>query len=241
MQDQVNAAHASRGRVPRIKGKLTGQSRRCDPNTSGRFGPSSRSSSDRRFVQTQTLAPQQKCTAAKTHHSNRDAACADGDTAPNPVHRGLGHTFCRTGEEFLAALLPRCFEFGRWDVPVRPAFFRNGTQVLAEIFHGGPTEEPIAVVDLMNGETGLAVAVGQSFEEGVPAEKACWRRSRAPCIPQTSLGDALAANAWSIASTGVAPMPALSRTAGASPGRSVNAPRAALVSTTSPTCSFPSM
>jgi hypothetical protein len=58
-------------------------------------------------------------------------------------------------EEFLAALLPRRFEFGRCDVPVRPAFFGNGAQILAEIFHGGPTEEPIAVVDLINDKTGL--------------------------------------------------------------------------------------
>jgi len=41
-------------------------------------------------------------------------------------------------EEFLAALLPRRFKFGRCDVPVRTAFFGNGTQVLAEIFHSGP-------------------------------------------------------------------------------------------------------
>ena len=30
-------------------------------------------------------------------------------------------------EEFLAALLPRRSEFGRCDVPVRPAFLGNGT------------------------------------------------------------------------------------------------------------------
>ena len=53
--------------------------------------------------------------------------------------------------------------------------------------------------------------------------------------------DASAANAWSIASTGVAPMPALSNTTEASPGRSVKLPRAALVSTRSPACSFSSM
>jgi hypothetical protein len=52
-------------------------------------------------------------------------------------------------EEFLPALPPRRFEFGRCNVPVRPAFFGNGAQILAEIFHGGPTEEPIAVVDLI--------------------------------------------------------------------------------------------
>ena len=58
-------------------------------------------------------------------------------------------------EEFLAALLPRRFEFGCCDVPVRPTFFGNGAQILAEIFHGGPTEEPVAVVDHINDKTGL--------------------------------------------------------------------------------------
>jgi hypothetical protein len=50
-------------------------------------------------------------------------------------------------KEFPAALLPRFFELGRRDVPVRPTFPGQGTQVLAEIFHGGPAEEPVAVVD----------------------------------------------------------------------------------------------
>src|SRR5215467_3889367 len=58
-------------------------------------------------------------------------------------------------EEFLAALLPRRLEFGRCDVPVRPAFLGNGTQVLPEIFQRGPPEEPVAVVDLINDKTGL--------------------------------------------------------------------------------------
>src|SRR5580700_2767583 len=58
-------------------------------------------------------------------------------------------------KEFLAALLPRRFEFRRCDVPVRPAFPGNGTQVLAEIFHSRPTEEPVAVVDLVNNKTRL--------------------------------------------------------------------------------------
>jgi hypothetical protein len=49
-------------------------------------------------------------------------------------------------EEFLAALLPRLFGLGRCDVPVRPTFPGQGTQVLAEIFHSGPAEEPVAVV-----------------------------------------------------------------------------------------------
>ena len=52
-------------------------------------------------------------------------------------------------EEFLAALLPRRFEFGRRDVPVRPAFLEDRTQVLAEFFQSGPPEEPVAHVDLI--------------------------------------------------------------------------------------------
>jgi hypothetical protein len=48
-------------------------------------------------------------------------------------------------EEFLAALLPRRFEFRRRDVPVR----------LAEIFKSGPIEKPVAVVNLVNDKTGL--------------------------------------------------------------------------------------
>src|ERR1700692_1316869 len=47
-------------------------------------------------------------------------------------------------KEFLAALLPCRFEFGRCDVTVHPTFPGHGTQVLAEIFHSGPAEEPVA-------------------------------------------------------------------------------------------------
>jgi hypothetical protein len=57
-------------------------------------------------------------------------------------------------EEFLAALLPCRFEFGRCNVPVRPASLGNGTQLLVEIFECGPAEEPVAVVDLVNNQTG---------------------------------------------------------------------------------------
>ena len=58
-------------------------------------------------------------------------------------------------EEFLAALLPRSLELRGRDVPVRPAFPGNGAQILAEVFHSGTAEEPVAVVDLVNDETGL--------------------------------------------------------------------------------------
>src|SRR5215213_469188 len=63
---------------------------------------------------------------------------------------GLDVCFAVRVEEFLAALLPRRFEFGRCDVPVRPAFPGHGTQVLAEFFQSGPGEEPVAHVDLIN-------------------------------------------------------------------------------------------
>ena len=58
-------------------------------------------------------------------------------------------------EEFFAALLPRPSKFGSCDVPVRPAFLRNGAQVLAEIFQSGPAEEPVAVINLINDQAGL--------------------------------------------------------------------------------------
>src|SRR3984893_7734797 len=58
-------------------------------------------------------------------------------------------------EQFLAALLPRRFEFGRCDVPVRPALSNYGAEVLPELLHSGPAEEPVAVVDLVDDKTGL--------------------------------------------------------------------------------------
>src|SRR5215469_7828098 len=58
-------------------------------------------------------------------------------------------------EEFFAALLPRRFEFGRCDVPVRPAFLGYGTEVLAKFFQRRPAEKPVAVVNLINDQTGL--------------------------------------------------------------------------------------
>src|SRR5262249_40174844 len=58
-------------------------------------------------------------------------------------------------EEFLASLLPRRFELGRCDVPVRPAFLGYGTEVLPGFLQGGPAEEPVAVVDLINDKAGL--------------------------------------------------------------------------------------
>jgi hypothetical protein len=53
-------------------------------------------------------------------------------------------------------LRPCChasLELGRCDVPVRPAFFENGTQVLAELLQSRPPKEPIAVVDFVNDKT----------------------------------------------------------------------------------------
>jgi hypothetical protein len=47
-------------------------------------------------------------------------------------------------------LLPRRLEFRRGDVPVRPAFPENGAKILSEFLDGGPAEEPVTVVDLVN-------------------------------------------------------------------------------------------
>src|SRR5262245_59815883 len=58
-------------------------------------------------------------------------------------------------EEFLAALLPRRFEFGRCDIPVRTALFQNSTKILAEIFNRRSAEEPVAHVNLKYDEAGL--------------------------------------------------------------------------------------
>src|SRR3984893_6005983 len=58
-------------------------------------------------------------------------------------------------EQILAALLPRHFEFGRCDVPGRPALSDYGAEVLAELLQSGPAEEPVAVVDLVDDKTGL--------------------------------------------------------------------------------------
>jgi hypothetical protein len=53
-------------------------------------------------------------------------------------------------EEFFPALLPCRLEFGRRDVPVRPAFLRHSTEVQAQFFHRGAAEEPVAVIDLID-------------------------------------------------------------------------------------------
>src|SRR3974390_1203034 len=58
-------------------------------------------------------------------------------------------------KEVLAALLPRRPEFGRCNVPVWPAFLGNDTKILAEFFHRGPAEEPVAIVDFINDKAGL--------------------------------------------------------------------------------------
>ena len=58
-------------------------------------------------------------------------------------------------KEFLAALLPSGSEFRSGDVPVRPAFPDNRSQVLPELFYGRPPEEPVTVIDLVNNQTGL--------------------------------------------------------------------------------------
>ena len=50
--------------------------------------------------------------------------------------------------------LPTPF-LGRRDVPIRAAFLGDGAQIVAELFHGGAPEEPVAVVDFMDDEVRL--------------------------------------------------------------------------------------
>ena len=69
--------------------------------------------------------------------------------APNPVHRDFGRRFWRTDRSVGA----RFFEFGRCDVPVRPAFPGDGREVLEEILQSGPAEGPVDV--LLDDKTGL--------------------------------------------------------------------------------------
>ena len=45
---------------------------------------------------------------------------------------GLDVGFAVWIEQLFAAFLPGLFHFGRRDVPVRPAFFGNGAQILAK-------------------------------------------------------------------------------------------------------------
>ena len=53
-------------------------------------------------------------------------------------------------KELFAAFLPRRFEFGCGDVPVRTAFDGHSTEILPELFDRWAAEEPIAVVDLVD-------------------------------------------------------------------------------------------
>jgi len=71
-----------------------------------------------------------------------------------PLYQSLT-TFFVWIEEVLTALLPRSFELRRCDIPIRPAFLRNRTQILAEIFQRGPAKEPVAIVNLVNCQAGL--------------------------------------------------------------------------------------
>src|SRR5712675_1029598 len=58
-------------------------------------------------------------------------------------------------EELPAVLLSSCSEVGRCDVPIRPAYLGYGAEVLTELLQGRPTEEPGAIVDLINDKPGL--------------------------------------------------------------------------------------
>src|SRR5579863_2752216 len=68
---------------------------------------------------------------------------------------GLEIGFAVGVEKIFAALLPGGFEIGGGDVPVRAAFFGDGTEVLAKLFDGGTAKKPVTVVDFINKKTRL--------------------------------------------------------------------------------------
>src|ERR1044072_1315316 len=53
-------------------------------------------------------------------------------------------------EELLASLGPCGFELRLCDIPIRPAFHKNSTEILAKFVQSRPREEPVANVDLIN-------------------------------------------------------------------------------------------
>src|SRR5690349_20288948 len=67
----------------------------------------------------------------------------------------LGVCFAVGIEEFLTALLPGGFKFSTRDVPIRPAFSGNGPKVLPQIFKSWAAEEPIAVIEFVDDQSGL--------------------------------------------------------------------------------------
>ncbi len=68
---------------------------------------------------------------------------------------GLGVGFSVWVEKFFASLLPSGSQVRGGDVPVGAAFLSDSPEVLAEIFERGAAEEPIAVVYLVDDQTGF--------------------------------------------------------------------------------------
>ena len=68
-----------------------------------------------------------KASRPRLNPRDREQCVADGHTLLILFTESLGVRLAVRVEEFLAALLPCRFEFGRGDVPVRPAFPGNGT------------------------------------------------------------------------------------------------------------------
>jgi hypothetical protein len=64
-----------------------------------------------------------------------------------PFTESLGVGIVIRIDEFFATLLPRRSQLRRCDV--RPTLLADAAGILAEIFHCGPTEEPVAVVILV--------------------------------------------------------------------------------------------
>src|SRR5712664_2777961 len=69
--------------------------------------------------------------------------------------KDLGVALAVRIEARLVALLPGSLQLRLTGVPVGPAALQDGAQVVAQLFDGGPAEEPVAHVDLVDAQARL--------------------------------------------------------------------------------------
>src|SRR3989442_7781389 len=70
-----------------------------------------------------------------------------------PARQRLRRSSCRKDRSApCVALRPGCLQLRLAEVPVGPAALQDGAQVVAQLFDGGPAEEPVAHVDLVDAQ-----------------------------------------------------------------------------------------
>src|SRR3954453_7200719 len=70
-----------------------------------------------------------------------------------PVTQALDIALPVWVKHLLAPLLPCRLDLRLRDIPIGPALHADGTQIVTELFGRRTTEEPVAVIDLVNDET----------------------------------------------------------------------------------------